>query len=329
MAAVLVCGSINWDTTCFVDHLPVPGEEVVCDRVSEVSGGTGANAAVAAARLLGPGQVALLGAVGSDRIGRTQISILQSEGVATDGLVRLRKHGSGHAYILVDRSGQNIIASDLGANAALSTRNIGPSRLASLLEGCRCVVITDPPLSIVSAVLGAASTAHVPVLWDPGVIAQLGWDALVPLTSHVDSLVINETEAVQLFDTEDPGEILRHLDLRGTPSCIVLKRGSRGSILIECATGVTTGIPPLPMDALGLTVVSTVGCGDVFLGAYAAHISLHAGRDQALAAASAAAGLNATSPDTRGGPTGEVLQDTIRHAHRLGFAITTADGSRL
>lgn len=329
MATVVVCGSVNWDTTCFVDHLPAPGEEVVCDHVGEVSGGTGANTAVAAARILGPGQVTFLGALGNDRIAKKQIAILQSEEVSTDFIVRLRHHGSGHAYILVDRTGQNVIASDLGANAAMEERHVRASRLELLLSECRCVVLTDPPLGVAKTILRAAAAARIPALWDPGVIAQQGWDTLAPLTSSADSLVLNETEARQLFGTEAPDAILRRLDLRGAPVCIVLKRGSRGSTLLESTIGNIAYIPPLPMDELGLTVVNTVGCGDVFLGAYAAGLALRLERSEALAAASAAAGLNATSEQTRGGPTQEVLQETLRDARRLGFAITTADGSNL
>ncbi len=327
MPTVIVCGSVNWDTTCFVDHLPSPGEEVVCNSVSEVSGGTGANTAVAASRILGPGQVALLGALGRDRIGKMQVSILQSEGILTEAIVRLRHHGSGHAYIFVDRTGQNVIASDLGANAALSTRHVSLSRLEPLLNECRCVVLTDPPLPVAKAILRAAAATHVPVLWDPGVIAQQGWDALAPLTSNVDSLILNETEARQLFNAEEPEEILRGLDLRGRPPCIVLKRGPRGSVLLQCATGTIIRIPPLPMDKLRLSVMSTVGCGDVFLGAYAAGLVRGLERSEALASASAAAGLNATSPETRGGPTRSALEEIMHKAAQLGFGTTTWDGA--
>lgn len=329
MATVVVCGSVNWDTTCFVDHLPSPGEEVVCDRVSEVSGGTGANTAVAAARILGPGQVSFLGALGHDRIAKKQIAVLQSEGVSTDFTVRLRHHGSGHAYILVDRTGQNVIASDLGANAAMGARHVRTSRLELLLNECRCVVLTDPPLPVAQTVLSAAAAAHIPALWDPGVIAQQGWDDLAPLTPGVDSLVLNETEAMQLFDTEAPDRILRRLDLRGAPFCIVVKRGPRGSTLLECTTGSITHIPALPMDELKLTVVNTVGCGDVFLGAYAAGLARGLKRSEALTAASAAAGLNATKPETRGGPTLSALEEALHQARSTGFATTTQDGSAL
>ena len=83
MVRLVVCGAINWDTKCFVDRLPVPGEEVAAEHVSQVSGGTGGNVAVAAARILGPEEVALIGALGRDDIAGQQIAALEDEGVIT------------------------------------------------------------------------------------------------------------------------------------------------------------------------------------------------------------------------------------------------------
>ncbi len=329
MATVLVCGAINWDTTCFVHHLPVPGEEVLCDSVSEVSGGTGANTAVAAARILGTGTVGLLGALGRDRTARRQIAILHSEGVDTGTVVQLRNHSSGHAYILVDRSGQNVIASDLGANMALGVRHVSAPKLSALLRECRCAVLTDPPLQIARALLSAAVTHRIPVLWDPGVLAGHGWDTLAPLTSNVDSLILNEAEAEQLFGLSDPAKILRNIGLKGAPAFMILKQGERGSLLLDPFSGVVTHIPPLPLTKLGLSLASTVGCGDVFLGTYSAYLSLGWERSDALIRASASAGLNATKPETRGGPTRLELESALRQAKPFGFANTLHAGATL
>lgn len=319
MSTVLVCGAINWDTTCLVNHLPVPGEEVTCASVSEVPGGTGANTAVAAARILGPGEVALFAALGRDDIARTQLGILESEGVVHDSVLQLSGTTSGHAYIFVDRSGQNVIASDLGANSALTLRQARQARLASTMQGCRCLALTDSPLPVASHLLEIAEAFDVPVLWDPGVRAQAGWDALAPLARRVDSLVLNEAEATQLFGVTEPASILRGLHRKDMPESIVLKRGAQGSLLLECATGAVRHIPALPLAALGLEVVSTVGCGDVFLGAMAACRALGWTRSDALVMAAAAAGLKATKAETRGGPTRQELDDIIRRARTSGF----------
>ncbi|MBE9506338.1 MAG: hypothetical protein IMY84_05920 [Chloroflexi bacterium] len=327
MAQVLVCGAINWDTTCFVSHLPAPGEEVTCSSVSEVSGGTGANAAVAAARLLGPGRVSLLAALGQDSITQRQLDLLRAEGVSSDAVVRLKGQSSGHAYILVDSAGQNTIASNLGANAVLDVRHASHARLSSLLEDCRCVVLTDPPLAVAAAVVEAASARRISILWDPGVLVSHGWDVLASLAAHADSLVLNEAEAEQLYGTSAPSEIAKRLSPAATPAHLVLKQGGRGSVLLETRSGTTLHIPSLPLARLGLEVVSAVGCGDVFLGAYAAYLALGSERRHALLMASAAGGLNATRLETRGGPDRTSLEDTVHRAASLGFTLPHAEVS--
>jgi sugar/nucleoside kinase (ribokinase family) len=74
VASLVVCGAINWDIGCFVERLPVPGEEVTVKHITHVSGGTGGNVAVAAARIMGAREVALIGALGGDEIARKQIN---------------------------------------------------------------------------------------------------------------------------------------------------------------------------------------------------------------------------------------------------------------
>jgi sugar/nucleoside kinase (ribokinase family) len=286
-----------------------------------VPGGTGANVAVAAARILGPGEVALFGALGRDEIADRQLGILDAEGVVHEPVVRIGGQSSGHAYIFVDHSGQNVIASHLGANAVLDTRHARQGKVSTTLQDCRCIVLTDPPLPVASYLLQAASSLDVPALWDPGVLVQHGWNALAPLTGKADTLILNEAEARRLFGASESRDIVGSLDQRGAPSYLVLKQGERGSLLVNCTTGAITPIPPLPIEALGLSVVSTVGCGDVFLGAYAAYLSLGQGRSAALIMASAAAGMNAARPETRGGPTHALLEETMQKAKPLGFDI--------
>ena len=318
MSQVLVCGAINWDTTCFVPHLPTPGEEVTCTRVSEVSGGTGANVAVAAARFLGPGRVALFGALGTDAIARRQIEALEDEGVSTTGVTRVHGQISGHAYILVDEAGQNVIASNLGANTALAPRHVTRSRLRSLADDCQCIVITDPPLGIVSGLIEYGAARRIPVLWDPGVLVDYGWNALQALLPGVDSLVLNEAEAERLLGSARTQELLRLLENKG-PAYLVLKRGAQGSQAISIQGKDAVLSPPLPLEALDLKPVSAVGCGDVFAGTYGACLSEGMSREVSLLRASAASGYNVTRPETRGAPDRATLDSLINKAAGFGF----------
>ncbi|MFN5918936.1 MAG: PfkB family carbohydrate kinase, partial [Planctomycetota bacterium] len=76
---ILVCGSINMDLVVRTPTLPTPGQTLTARGLEYVSGGKGANQAVAVARL--GGKVAMLGAVGSDAFAATLRANLLQEGI--------------------------------------------------------------------------------------------------------------------------------------------------------------------------------------------------------------------------------------------------------
>jgi len=101
----------------------------------------------------------------------------------------------------------------------------------------------------------------------------------------------------------------------------VLKLGAQGAAMLEPASGAVIEVPALPLKKLGLNVVSTVGCGDVFAGVFAAYHVLGADLRKSLIMASAAAGLNATRPETRGSPERAALESTEQQFRNLGFKV--------
>src|SRR5512136_3229263 len=100
-------------------RLPRVGEEVPVREIQRVSGGTAANVAVAAARLLGKKRVAFIGALGKDEVADKQRSILWDEGVDDSGLLFVQGEESGQAYISIGRDGENEIHTYFGANLKL------------------------------------------------------------------------------------------------------------------------------------------------------------------------------------------------------------------
>jgi sugar/nucleoside kinase (ribokinase family) len=94
----------------------------------------------------------------------------------------------------------------------------------------------------------------------------------------------------------------------------VLKLGAQGAVMLEPAGGMVIEVPALPLKKLGLNVVNTVGCGDVFAGVFAAYHVLGANLQESLIMASAASGLNATRPETRGSPDRASLEEVANPA---------------
>jgi ribokinase len=321
MVSLLVCGAINWDISCFVERLPVRGEEITIKEITRVSGGTGGNVAVAAARVLGTKQVALIGALGNDDIACQQIATLEDEGILTDGIDHIEAEESGQAYIMIDRAGQNIIASYLGANAKLGIKQLKKTQIKQQLQECRGIALTDPPFEVAEELIDLAKRRDIPVLWDPGILIGPSLETLLSLARRTEVLFLNETEAKALLGTDKLNASLQKLKEVGFRNHIVLKLGAQGAAMLEPASGTVTKIPTLPLKELGLNVVSTVGCGDIFAGVFAAYHIMGSSLTQSLVMAGTAACLNATRPETRGSPDRAILETMERRCHDLGFTV--------
>jgi sugar/nucleoside kinase (ribokinase family) len=144
---------------------------------------------------------------------------------------------------------------------------------------------------------------------------------LLSLARETEVVFLNETEASALLETEKPAVILQRLQELGFHNHIVLKLGGQGAVMVDLAEGRLIEIPALPLKELGLNVISGVGCGDVFVGVFSAYYVTGNSLEQSLIMASAAAGMNAAGPETRGGPKRAALEATEREALNLGFRV--------
>ena len=315
---VVAIGAINWDVTLFVESLPAPGQEITVSEVARVPGGTAANVAVAAARLLEPNNVAFIGALGDDAIGVGQRAILQSEGVATDGISTIPDADSGQAFILVDANGQNVIASALGANALLNTDHIRQPAVRSMLTAARSCAITDPPLPVIEEILYITTATNCRVSWDPGILAAADPAIVLPLAHRVDTLLLNEEETTALLGEADPRAMAERLRADGWRNRIILKRGGQGATVIDLRNGELIAVPPLPLRNLGMTPVSSVGAGDAFHGALAALEAQGHSPTDVLLGATTAAGINVSRLGARDAPTAPELETTLNSWREMG-----------
>jgi ribokinase len=276
---------------------------------------------VAAARILGAKEVALIGALGKDDIARQQIAILEDEGVVTIGIHQIAGEESGQAYILIDQAGENIIASHLGANARLGLKHLNKAELKRQLRECQGIVLTDPPLEVAEGLIKLAKRRGIPLLWDPGILINPNREALLSLAREAEVLFLNETEAGALLGTSELNTSLQRLQKLGFSNHIVLKLGAQGAVMVEPTNGTVIEVPALPLRELGLNVVNTVGCGDVFAGVFAAYYVMGSSLEQSLIMASTAAGLNATRPETRGSPDRARLEEVANRSRKFGFTV--------
>jgi len=309
MVDLVCCGAINWDINLFLDSLPRTGEEVRVKEIQKVSGGTAANVSVAAARILGPDRVAFIGALGSDDIAERQLAILGEEGVDTSGVLKVADKGSGQAYITIGAMGENEIHTYFGANLCLMPQSLSDPERLRLLKEAKVAVIMDPPLETAEHMAKLCRADKITVIWDPGVYADLKFEAMAPTFRSVDYFVLNHLEFENLLGSSEPRQIVAELGSIKRGITVIVKMGKEGCTL--CREGATIHMEAVPLDRLGLDVVNTVGCGDAFIGAFAAAIVEGIDDVEALRRGCAAGSFKATRKKTRGGPTLKQLQEIL------------------
>ena len=300
MVATVVVGAINWDTTMFVDRFPRRGEEVVVRTITHAPGGKGGNAAVASARLLGPNQTAIIGAIGNDWIATEHVAIFKREGVDTSGLKHNDSIQSGQAYILVDKTGENQIHTHFGANATILPEDFNDEIRLNLLESANLISIMDPPFETSLKLAKDAKRKGKIVAWDPGVKSRMGFDAAKALLPYTDYFLANESEVRFLVGVSKRDAAIRKLRGVNPKLTVVMKLGAKGAIMYTGKKRIVS--PGFDMKATGLRVVNSVGCGDAFMGAFAAALTEGRSEAEALRWGNCAAGLKTTRAETRGSP---------------------------
>ena len=267
---IVVVGSINMDLVCRCERMPRPGETVTGSGLLTIPGGKGANQAVAAARLAGPGdEVHMVGRVGDDDFGQRMLVALRGHGVDADRVTVTEGVSSGCAVILVDKVGENSIVLSPGANAKVSPEDVDAA--ADLIGGAAVVVLQlEIPLLTVAQAIAVARRAGVRVILDP---APAPPDGLKRALYQVDVLTPNQTEAEALLakagtamgrmkrtrrvDAKQLGEEL----LERGPGAVVLKLGAKGALLVDNEIEHVKGYKT--------KVVDTTAAGDAFNGALA------------------------------------------------------------
>lgn len=312
LACLLVTGAINWDINLFVTRFPAVGEEVSVRKITRVPGGTAANVSVAAARLMKRGDVAFLGGLGNDALGTSQVNLLEREGVDTSAVKFVDGEESGQAYITIDASGQNCIHTFFGANLRLLPDDLTELTRLNLIKTAQVIVIMDPPLATAERMAALGKESKATIIWDPGVYSELGVKKLTTTLANTDYFVLNHLEFQNLLGTHEPravGETLA--EIRNGLNAII-KQGAAGSTLVKDAGRYINVFPSIRLERLGMTVVNTVGCGDAFIGAFAASKVRGVSDEDAVKRANYAGAFKATKQETRGSPTKAELDAFIK-----------------
>ncbi|MFJ6445177.1 ribokinase [Streptomyces hydrogenans] len=275
MTSIVVLGSTNMDLVAYVAKAPARGETVTGRSFRTIPGGKGTNQAVAAARA--GGEVAMIGAVGSDDFGYRLRDTLEHCSVDTD-LLRTVEGPSGTAHIVVDDEGGNAIVVVPGANGTVTSLSHGDEALIANAD--LLLLQLELPLSVVVDGAAHARRSGVRTVLTPAPVQPLPPE----LFDVTDLLVPNEHEATALTGRADPHAAALAL-LEVVPE-VVVTLGAAGCLYAA------RGADLLAVPAPQVRAVDTTAAGDTFVGALA--VALGEGRPvpEALAWAGTAAALS-------------------------------------
>ncbi|MBX9409211.1 ribokinase [Pseudomonas baetica] len=283
-ANVVVIGSLNMDLVTRAPRLPRGGETLIGHSFKTVSGGKGANQAVAAARL--GAQVAMVGCVGNDDYGVQLRDALLAEQIDCQA-VSVVEDSSGVALIVVDDNSQNAIVIVAGANGAMTPAVI--DRFDAVMQAADVVICQlEIPDATVGHALKRARALGKTVILNPAPASR-------PLPADwfgaIDYLIPNESEAAALsglpVDSLETAEhAASHLMAMGAGK-VIITLGAEGSLF---ANG--KGFEHFP--APKVKAVDTTAAGDTFVGGFAAALADGKSEAEAIRYGQIAAALSVT-----------------------------------
>ncbi|MFJ5236059.1 ribokinase [Pseudomonas neuropathica] len=283
-ANVVVIGSLNMDLVTRAPRLPVGGETLIGHSFATVSGGKGANQAVAAARL--GAQVAMVGCVGSDDYGVQLRNALLAEQIDCQAVSTV-DDSSGVALIVVDDNSQNAIVIVAGANGAMTPAVI--DRFDAVLQAAEVIIcqLEIPDATVGHALKRARALGKIVILNPAPASRPLPADWF----AAIDYLIPNESEATVLsglpVDSQETAESAASQLIAMGAGKVIITLGAQGSLF---ANGQSFEHFPAPK----VKAVDTTAAGDTFVGGFAAALANGKSEAEAIRFGQIAAALSVT-----------------------------------
>jgi ribokinase len=248
----------------------------------------------------------MIGCVGADDAGRAYCQRLRAEGIDPTGVTATRRALTGTALIAVDRAAENSIIVAAGANGALRAAAIRAQR-ERITSASILLLQFEIPMAAVIEAVRIANRAKVSVVLNPSPMRDgFPWGKC-----ELNTLIANAGEARAIFRLR-PEDLPVGLDrwqdclARRRIERLIITRGAKPTQCLSAAGY-------LEVRTLAVKPVDTVGAGDAFTGAFAAH---RAGGAEVLSAiryancagalATLKAGAQEAIPDRR--PTEKALE---------------------
>jgi ribokinase len=281
---IIVVGSLHYDIMVDAPDRPRKSEIVAGYAWRPKFGGKGGNQAVATANA--GARVRMAGAVGDDDFGRFLLHRLEASGVDHSRVVTLPDVGSGMSVAISDAGGDYGAVIVSGSNLRIKETDVADP---GLWAGAQALILqNEVPEAINLAAARAAKAAGARVCLNAAPARVLSPE----LAGLIDVLIVNAIEAEDLCG-------IPVLDLASAAEAAMQLSSQFGSVVVTAGgdgvAGSENGSTPIQVQARRVTLVSTHGAGDVFVGSFVASWARGQGFSQSIEAANDAAAAHVSA----------------------------------
>ena len=304
--AVTVLGIYVADLVFFGQKIPQAGETVLGNNFVVGPGGKGSNQAVAASKA--GANTHFISKIGDDQFGRMAIEMYDEAKVDYSKVSISEDYSTGAAAIMVDEvTGANAINVYPGASGAITKKDIDEAEQA-IRDSKIFLTQLEAPKDVVMYTLKKASDLGVTTILNPAPAAHID-ESVFPL---IDYFTPNEIEASfyvkhQVETHDDARKAADSLLDMGIKN-VVITLGERGAFFANANEAFLC-----PVATLKTPVVDTTGAGDAFNAGLAVALTENVSVQEAMAFASATAGLSTTKIGTaKAMPSREQIEASLR-----------------
>ncbi len=285
----VVVGAAAMDMMVQVDRLPEKDGIVLAKQAGMQPGGSGANVAVAIAKL--GFKAGFVGRLSQDENGQTLLHAFENEGVDVAACQMRPDLPTAMCFIAVDASGNRSMVALGGAGSIETAGELD----RDYLTRARLLYLTDVNPIVVHTIRELTRAQGSPIVFNPGGIASArGLDNLFALLSEVDIILLSRSEAHNLLPAYLPEQVPDLLCAQGARNVIVTM-GEKG--LAYANPQQSKIFPAFP----SLQVVDTTGAGDAFAAGLVAGILMGKSIEESVNYGRATASLKIGHAGARGG----------------------------
>lgn len=279
---ILVVGSLNMDMDITVEDFPKAGQTIIGKKLVNVTGGKGANQALACGKL--GGDTYMLGCVGNDDFGKIQLDTL-GEYINVDSIAVRENEHTGCAVIYINENGENSIVVIPCANSTCTVEYLKEND--NLFKECDYVIFQlEIPYDAVFYGIKRAKELGKIVILNPAPAPDKG---VIPddVYACIDYITPNETETAKLTgistdeNCDKAGEKLLEFGVKNA----LITLGSKGAMLIRGDKS------KVYSSAFKTKVVDTTAAGDCFNGAFVVGLSEGMSEEEAMTFANKASSI--------------------------------------